>query len=339
MAACKKSDAFDQWESKFIAWLEGLGRCRVTCLNAHERLRYWRNYLAEIGQDDPATVTPQIVAGYQAWLFEYRSRFGKPLAIKTQIGLLNCLQVFYRHLYAAGHILANPAAAIHLPHESQRLPGTILTPKEMKKLLNQPDTSTVLGFRDRTLYELLYSTGLRITEAIRLQRQDIDLEQNTVAVRNGKGGKDRVVPLGATAKRFLVEYFDRVRPVLGHRHESEPVFLNRCGRPFEKSGLLKKLQLYAARAKIKKRVTVHTFRHTLATEMLRRGADLRQIQEMLGHTNLRTTQIYTHVVKAELKRVQAHCHPREQTDLPENFVRYRGRTYLTPEEKRSWRKT
>lgn len=325
-------------EDGYVAWLEGLGRSAVTCINARQRLRYWRNYLAEHGLTDPAAVTPQIVAGYQAWLFECRSRFHRPLTIKTQIGLLNGLQVFYRYLYATGQIAVNPAAVLHLPREPQRLPGTILTAKEMKKLLRQPDTSTVLGFRDRTMYELLYSTGLRITEAIRLRCSDVDFQRNTVAVHRGKGGKDRIVPLGATAKRFLVEYLQRVRPVLGHLHESDLVFLNRCGHLFDKSGLLKKLQLYAERAGIKKRVTVHTFRHTLATEMLRRGADLRQIQELLGHTNLRTTQIYTHVVKAELKRVQHECHPREQTDLPENFVKYRGRMYLTDDEKRSWRK-
>jgi integrase/recombinase XerD len=318
----------------FAVWLKGIGRADGTLTHHRASLRLWGKYLDAQGVTELAQVTPQLVAGYQAWLYQARSRFGQPYTLQSQIGILNSLQVFCRHLVRCGKLLHNPAETIRLPKEPKKLPGQIFTPQEVKKLLNQPDTSTVLGFRDRTLYELLYSTGLRITEAIRLQVQDIDFDQRTVAVRDGKGGKDRIVPLGATARRHLAEYLQRVRPVLGHLHPSERVFLNRCGRPFGKSGLLKKLQLYAARARIKKHVTVHTFRHTLATEMLRRGADLRQIQELLGHAKLRTTQIYTHIVKGELKRVQAHCHPREQTELPENFVKYRGRKYLTETERR-----
>ena len=325
----------------FIEYAEGLGRSPQTLERHRTALGLFRRYLAAAGvRDDAAAggrglaaLTPQIVAGFQGWLYQARSRYGRPYMLKSQIMTLNSIQVFGHFLAVTGRLLHDPAEAIRLPREPKRLPGTILTPAEMKKLLAQPDTATVLGFRDRTLYEVLYSTGLRITEAIRLRVPDVNLDQRTLFVHAGKGGKDRVAPLGATACRYLAEYLRRVRAMLARRADTDAVFLDRLGHPFGKSGILKKLAIYATRAGIKKRITVHTFRHTLATEMLRHGADLRQIQELLGHANLRTTQIYTHIVKGELKRVQEQCHPREQTQLPEGFVKYRGRKYLTDDER------
>jgi len=323
----------------FIAWQRDTGRADQTLEHHRCSLKIWRQFLDAKGVTELAQVTPQIAADYQAWLYAARSRYGRPYTLETQIGILNSVQVFHRFLVKTGRLLSNPAEAIRLPREPKRLPGTILTPAEMKKLLAQPDTATVLGFRDRTLYEMLYSTGLRITEAIRLKVPDVNLDQRTLFVHAGKGGKDRVAPLGATACRYLAEYLRRVRAMLAHRADTDAVFLDRLGKPFDKSGILKKLAIYATRAGIKKHITVHTFRHTLATEMLRHGADLRQIQELLGHANLRTTQIYTHIVKGELKRVQEQCHPREQTQLPEGFVRYRGRKYLTDDERHKDRRS
>jgi len=297
-------------------------------------LKYWQKYLADQGIADLAAVTPQIVAGYQAWVYNYQTRFGKPFTIATQIQVLNNLQVFYRYLVKTGKVLSSPADIIRLPKEPRKLPAVVLTQKEMKKLLVQPDTSTVLGFRDRTMYEVLYSTGIRIGELIRLRTQDVALSEGTIFIHAGKGGKDRVVPLGKAACRYVKEYLQKIRLFLSHSSTGDVVFPDRLGKPFDRSGILKKLAVYAMRAGLKKRITVHTFRHTLATEMLKHGADLRQIQELLGHTSLRTTQLYTHIVKGELKRILAQCHPREQTDLPENFVCYRGRKYLTDEERR-----
>jgi len=317
-----------------IAWLMDIGRAEPTLEHHRTSLKIWRRFLDERGLTEVAQVTPQIVADYQAWLYTARSRYGRAYTLPSQIGILNSVQVFHRFLVKTHRLLIDPAAALRLPKEPKKLPGKILSPKEMKKLLAQPDTGTVLGFRDRTLYEVLYSTGLRIGEAIRLRAADVNFGQRTLFVQAGKGGKDRVVPLGAAAGRYLAEYLQRVRPRLARCAANDAVFFDRLGKPFGKSGLLKKLAVYAARAGIKKRVTVHTFRHTLATEMLLHGADLRQIQELLGHANLRTTQIYTHVVKGDLRRVQEQCHPREQTQLPEGFVKYRGRNYLDDDERR-----
>jgi integrase/recombinase XerD len=323
----------------FAAYLTGIGRTDRTLEHHRASLKLWRRFLDEKGVTELAAVTPQTAADYQAWLYEARSRYGKPYGLQSQIGILNSLQVFYKFLVKTHRLLNDPTASLQLPKGPKQLPGKILSTVEMKQLLNQPDTATVLGFRDRTLYEVFYSTGLRVTEAIRLRLPDADLSQATLFIAESKHFKDRYVPIGQTACRFLAEYLHRVRPLLvrskseiGNR-QSE-IFLSRLGRALDKSGVEDKLQLYAARARIKKHITVHVFRHTLATEMLKHGADLRQIQELLGHKNLRTTQIYTHIVKGDLKRVQSQCHPREQTELPENFLKYRGRDYLTEEDRK-----
>ena len=319
----------------FIEHAKGLGRSWQTIERHGTSLGLLRRYLDERGVHDLAALTPPVMAGFQSWLYQAKSRYGRPYQLKSQIITLNSVQVFGHFLAATGRTLRDPAEAIQLPREPKRLPGTFLTTAEIRKLLRQPDTSTVLGFRDRTIYEVLYSTGLRVRELTGMRVQDLDLSHAAIFIPQSKHFKDRYVPFGATAGRYVAEYLDHVRPVLSRaegpslvRWEGEAlVFLGRCGGRLDVGGVQQKLRIYAERAKIKKHLTVHVFRHTLATEMLRHGADLRQIQEMLGHKNLKTTQIYTHIVKGELKRVQAHCHPREQTDLPDGFVRYRGRDW------------
>jgi len=345
------------WNSlveEFISYQQGIGRTQSTLKRHRTSLKYFTDYLNEKGIADLAGVTPQIAAGYQAWIYGKKTRFKKPFALKSQIIVLNSVQVFFKYLLKTGQILTNPAEVIQLPREPKKIPGTILSSKEMKRLLNQPDTGTVLGFRDRTMYEVLYSTGLRISELIGIRVQDLpstlqplsgsELRRTGPATPEGgifiaksKNFKERYVPLGETACRYLQEYLQDIRPLLLRNSAisaplREALFLSRLGRPLHKTSVFKKLQIYGRRAAIKKHLTVHVFRHTLATDMLRRGADLRQIQELLGHKNLRTTQIYTHVFKGELKRIQSHCHPREQTDLPDGFVKYRGRKYIKDDE-------
>lgn len=183
------------------------------------------------------------------------------------------------------------------------------------------------------MYEVLYSTGLRVREVTGLRVEDLNLSQGVIFIPEGKHSNQRYVPVGAAAGRYLAEYLNHVRPHLLRGEKENLVFLGRQGGRLDVGGVEKKLRIYGGRAGIKKHLTIHVFRHTLATEMLRHGADLRQIQEMLGHRSLTTTQIYTHIVKGELKRVQAHCHPREQVELPEGFVRYRGKKRLEAGEK------
>lgn len=311
----------------FTEWLSVRRRSSSNRDQHSPHLVYWMKFLEEEGTGFKEA-TSETFNSYQSWLLNYQSRFNRPLGINTQLNILCALKVFYTFLHESGHLLQNPAANLRLPKERKQLPTAILTAAEARRLLKQPNLNTVSGFRDRTMLEVLYSCGLRISELRQLKEEDFDSFNRTLAVREGKGDKDRVVPIGGTACRYLGEYLAQVRPLLlkpSHLPPSDlPLFLNRFGGMFGVSGICKKLKGYTKAAKIEKTITVHSFRHTLATSMLQRGAELRHIQAILGHDYLHTTERYTRIVKTELKRVQAKHHPREAIDLPDGAIKYRG---------------
>ncbi|MBT61606.1 MAG: hypothetical protein CML13_00130 [Puniceicoccaceae bacterium] len=313
----------------FTEWLSVRRRSSSNRDQHSPHLVYWIKFLEEeeIGFKE---ATPETFNSYQAWLLNYTSRFNRPLGINTQLNILCALKVFYTFLHESGELLHNPAAKLRLPKERKSLPTAILTAAEARRLLKQPDVNTVSGFRDRTMLEVLYSCGLRISELRQLKGEDFDSFNRTLSVREGKGDKDRLVPVGETACRYLADYIENVRPLLlkpQNLPASEPqnlLFLNRFGGMFGVSGICKKLKGYTKAAKIEKTITVHSFRHTLATSMLQRGAELRHIQAILGHDYLHTTERYTRIVKTELRRIQAKHHPREAIDLPDGAIKYRG---------------
>ena len=311
----------------FTEWLSVRRRSSSNRDQHSPHLVYWMKFLEEEGTGFKEA-TSETFNSYQSWLLNYQSRFNRPLGINTQLNILCALKVFYTFLHESGNLLQNPAANLRLPKERKSLPTAILTAAEARRLLKQPNLSTVSGFRDRTMLEVLYSCGLRISELRQLKEEDFDSFNRTLSIREGKGDKDRVVPIGETACRYLGDYMEQVRPLLlkpSHLEPSDlPLFLNRFGGMFGVSGICKKLKGYTKAAKIEKTITVHSFRHTRATSMLQRGAELRHIQAILGHDYLHTTERYTRIVKTELKRVQAKHHPREAIDLPEGAIRYRG---------------
>jgi integrase/recombinase XerD len=243
----------------------------------------------------------------------------------SQIHALSYVQSFFRFLKTTKRIALDPSRVIRLPHAPQTLPAALLTPEEMRRLLAVPDLHTPTGFRDRCILEVFWTTGMRIGELLALNVGDVDFAQALGTIQHGKGGKPRVVPLGAGALAWLREYVDEVRPLLlsSAAKPHETLFLSRFGERMDKSGLHYKLKAYQRRAGIKKNLTAHSFRHTLASEMLRAGADLRHIQELLGHGNLTTTQRYLHVVKADLKKVHGRTHPRE-AHTPTTSADYHG---------------
>lgn len=260
-------------------------------------------------------IDTEMIADYQAHLFEVISeKTGKPLATATQINLLAYLEGFYRFLKATGRVVVDPTEIIKLPRHPQPLPASILTPDEVRRLLALPDLHTPVGFRDRAILEVFWTTGMRLGELVGLHVADILFEEELITLHVPKGRKDRSVPVGEGALAWLRAYLDEVRPLLC-KHPREPhLFLSRFGLRLHKSSVFYKLKAYRKRARIKKPIGTHTFRHTLASEMLKRGADLRHIQEMLGHDNLTTTQRYLHIVKAELKKVHGRTHPREAAE-------------------------
>jgi integrase/recombinase XerD len=219
------------------------------------------------------------------------------------------LRRFYRFLETEELVAENPIPHLRVGGGARRLPRT-LSLEDLRCLIQQPDPSTALGRRDRAMLELLYATGLRVTELVSLRTTQIDFQGNYLTVK-GKGSKVRAVPFGQWAREKLLLYLGQVRPTLV-RGASPFLFVGRSGKPLTRQGFWKLLRGYALAAGIGKRVTPHTLRHSFATHLLEGGADLRAVQAMLGHADISTTQIYTHVDGARLKEAHRRFHPREE---------------------------
>jgi integrase/recombinase XerD len=258
-------------------------------------------------------VTPAILRRYQAHLYNWTDEGGRGRAVRTQEARLSAVRSFLRDLVRIEVLEHDPSSTLVLPKRRRTLPRAILTRREMTRFLAAPDRSTPLGLRDRAIIEFLYSTGLRNAELRGLQQSDVDLVQGVVQIWNGKGGRDRVVPLGRSAAAAVRDYLVSARPALSADGSPEAtLFLSKSGRPLRALDLIVVIRRHARRAHIRKPVTPHTLRHTCATHMLQGRADLRHIQALLGHGSVATTQIYTQVEVTDLKAVHRRCHPRER---------------------------
>jgi integrase/recombinase XerD len=234
----------------------------------------------------------------------------KGLSANSIARKLSSIRRFHRFLIMEGYSDSNPAITLESPKLWRKLP-TVLNIEEMERLLNQPKEDTPLGLRDRAILEFLYATGVRISELIHVKRKDLLLEVELVRVL-GKGQKERIVPIGRKALLAVERYLKEVRPGLAKEHSEDFLFLNRRGEPFSRMGLWKILRKYAVSAGIKKKISPHTIRHSFATHLLEGGADLRAVQEMLGHADISTTQIYTHLDREYLKQEHRDHHPRSR---------------------------
>ena len=262
-------------------------------------------------------VTHDVLFRYQTYLFSWTSEKGRGLAIATQKARLSAVRSFFRHLARTGVVPYDPSATLTLPRRKQPLPRSILTKREVTRLLAAPDTTKPLGLRDRAMLEMLYSTGMRNAELRGLKLYDVDLQRGLVRLNATKNGKDRVVPLGRAARASLKSYLEEVRPRLARTNgadgeDDKAVFLTKSGLPLYPLDVINPVRRHARRARIRKHVTPHTLRHTFATHMLRGRADLRHIQAMLGHGSIASTEIYLRVEVTDLKAVLRRCHPREQ---------------------------
>ena len=221
---------------------------------------------------------------------------------------LSALRRFYRHLERAGRIAGNPCERIDAPRLGRPLPGT-LTEQDVERLLAAPDVDTVLGVRDRAMLEVLYATGLRVSELVGLRSEQVDLRQGLLRVV-GKGDRERLVPLGEQAVDWLERFLERGRAgILGAR-PSAALFPTGRGRAMTRQAFWQLVKRYARRAGILREISPHTLRHAFATHLLDHGADLRVVQMLLGHRDISTTQIYTHVARERLKALHARHHPR-----------------------------
>ena len=214
---------------------------------------------------------------------------------------------FYQYFFAAGEVIQNPAASLVGEKTEKKLPQ-ILTSKEVELLLEQPECTDAKGYRDRAMLELLYATGIRVTELISLNVSDVSLAVGVIRCR--KKDKERVIPLYPKAVKALAEYMEFIRPQMIATPDEQSLFVNVNGERMTRQGFWKIVKTYQAKAHIEKDITPHTLRHSFAAHLLENGADLRSIQEMLGHSDLSSTQIYAHIVKKQLKDVYNKAHPR-----------------------------
>jgi integrase/recombinase XerD len=266
-------------------------------------------WCSERGLYRPGEVVKPILEKYQRHLFHMRQRSGKALTFRAQHARLVPVRAFFKWLTRQNVILSNPASELELPKLGRRLPRYVLTAEEAEAVLAQADMSDPLGIRDRAILEVLYSTGIRRMEVVALRIDAVDGERGTLMVRQGKGKKDRMVPIGERAAQWVAKYLEEVRPSLVMPPDEGVLFLTTMGEELGADRVTQLVRNYVNQAEIGKRGSCHLFRHTMATLMLENGADIRYIQEMLGHSDLSTTQLYTQVSIRKLQAVHRLTHP------------------------------
>lgn len=294
------------------AYLEALrvrNYSEATIASREHHLREFIHWAEERGLTRPTEVTKPTLERYQRWLYHYRKKNGQPLSFRSQHGCLVPVRALFKWLCRQNLLLANPAADLDLPRAEKRLPRHVLTAGEAERVLAMPDVSSPLGQRDRAILETLYSTGMRRMELLGLKLYDLDAERGTVFIRQGKGKKDRMIPMGDRAFSWVRRYLEEGRPQLVLSPDDGTVFLTNVGLVFEANRLTQMVRDYVDAAQVGKTGSCHMFRHTCATLMLEGGADIRFIQQMLGHAKLETTQIYTQVSIRQLKEVHTRTHP------------------------------
>lgn len=263
-------------------------------------------------------ITYEIVKDYQEDLSFRISRFGTLWKAKSQNNAMITLKSFLKWLVKEDYLVSDPSAKIEYAKEPETLPRNILDESEINKLLKTPDTRSLSGYRDSVIMEILYSTGIRKSELEKLKLSDVDYKEGYLLVDQGKNKKDRVVPLGKIACNMIQNYILAIRSDFpqGKYKERDTgyLFINQRGNKLHHDTVWKIVVQYAKKAGIKKRITPHSIRHTCATHMLKNGAQIRHIQEMLGHASITTTQKYTRVTIDDLKKIHAQCHPREKKD-------------------------
>ena len=272
-------------------------------------LRYFAAWCRDRGITRPEEVTFPLLERYQRWLFHYRTKGGKPLAMHSQRSYVATLRPFFKWLVGRRYLLANPASEIVIPRKIKHLPRDILSAEEAERVLAEPDLTTLLGLRDRAMLETFYATGMRRIELLALKLYDLDLVRGAAMIREGKWGRDRVVPLGERAQAWIEKYLADGRPRLVVEPDDSTVFLSNLGEAFTPNGLTQLVRDYVIASGVGKKGACHLFRHTAATLMLEGGADIRYIQELLGHSELETTEIYTHVTIDKLQAVHRMSHP------------------------------
>lgn len=294
---------------RHLEWMQLQNFSQDTITTRRASLGYFIEWCRERAIAEPSEVTRTVLERYQRALYHYRKHNGQPLTFRTQHVRLRAIKSWFRWMTRQNLLLHNPASELALPKLGSRLPKHVLNPQEAEQLLALADPAPPHGLRDRALLETFYATAMRRMEIANLKLYDIDAERGVVMVRQGKGKKDRVIPIGERALAWIAKYIADARPELQAGLDDATVFLTDLGEPFDRSQLTHLVRQYLEKSKLGKTGGCHLFRHTAATLMLENGADIRVIQEMLGHADLSTTEIYTRVSINLLKQVYMATHP------------------------------
>ena len=298
--------------AQFLAASQALGLSPHTVTVRERMLKRFIFWCDERGLDRVQDITRPILERYRRYLYHYRKTNGEPIRFATQQQRLVPVKAFFKWLTKENHLLYNPASEMELPRVHRRLPQHVLTHAEVERICAQTLLHGEIGIRDRAIIETFYSTGIRRAELAALKLYDVDTQNGTLMVREGKGKKDRMVPLGKRACDWIEHYTRDIRPQLVIEPDAGWLFLHEFGEPFSHNRLTDRVKKYIDSAGIGKPGACHIFRHTMATLMLDNGADIRHIQAMLGHSQLSTTEIYTQVSIRKLKAVHALTHPADR---------------------------
>ncbi len=301
------------WSYRYLNWMEVQSYSKSTIINRKTGLMELAHWCEERGFLTLAALNSDIIRRYQSWLHHHTDKKGRPLSKVTQQARLIAVRSFCKWLYKEKLISSNIVEDLILPKVKKKLPSHVLRFDEVESILGVPDISTPIGLRDRTMLELLYSTGLRRKELVGLKLCDIDFVAETLFVSEGKGGFQRYVPVGWRAMHWINHYIQTSRHQLTTINRSDELFIGSIsGKRLSVHQLGQIVKKYLKEAGIERKGSCHLFRHSCATQMLENGADIRYIQQLLGHRDISSTQIYTQVSMAKLKEVHEKFHPAEQ---------------------------
>ena len=302
-------DSLAAWMLRYLEWMLVTNYSPRTVEARRNDLHLFNEWCKTRSLSKPQDITKPILERFQRYLYHFRKPNAKPLGFHRQAIILTSLKGLFKWLAQNNHILYNPASELILPKVPKQLPKDVLTPDEMETVLNQPDITSLFGLRDRAIMETLYSTGIRRLELVNLTIFNVDQTRGTLFVQQGKGNKDRFVPIGERALAWINKYLEEVRGELLVDPNVTTLFITYLGEGFHPNKLTAVIRNYIKQADIGKSGSCHLFRHTMATQMLDNGADVRFIQELLGHACLDTTQRYTHVSINKLKEIHTATHP------------------------------
>jgi len=293
---------------QFKQSIKAQGFTESTIRSYGHHIKPFMRYLAEKKIASISEINRQEILGYQLWLMTEKSA----KSVQTRCNRLSVVKSLFKYLLKSNKIIYDPSSDLQLPRRKKSIPRGILSVKEIMKILQMPNSDTALGLRNKAILEVLYATGMRNSELRNLHLKDVDVDEGRIVIRSGKGQKDRVVPLGEIALGYLEEYIFYGRGGLLKEKEEGVLFLSKGGRRISTEDLIEIIKKYTRKARIKKKITPHCIRHTCATHLLKNGAGIRYIQELLGHESIESTEIYTRVDVSDLKKAHRKYHPRER---------------------------